>query len=131
MLAEPVERLRGVGAEAVLDVEKPCRLRRAIGAWQVRPLMQKLLALCGTNAQVAAFLGQGNSELRCGQASGAFGFAELEGGAGAGFSRREHPRLELRSRRRTHGPRRDVDERISANGNFKRFAIVGRDEAAG
>jgi hypothetical protein len=54
-----------------------------------------------------------------------------KGGAGAGFSRREHPRLEFRRRRRTHGPRRDVDERIPANRNFKRLAIVGGDEAAG
>ncbi len=69
MLAEPVKRLGGVGAEAVFDMKRPGRLRWQISARQVLPLVQQLLAVRGPDGQIAIALRQGNLELRGGEAS--------------------------------------------------------------
>ena len=58
MLTEPVQRFGGIGAEAVLDVEKAARgLRRQVGARKIASFAHQSLALDGLESQVAIAIG--------------------------------------------------------------------------
>ncbi len=104
VLAEPVQRFRGIGAEAVLDVVETRCLRRQVGAREIASFPHQRFALSILEGQVAVAFGQCDDEAGRGEGRDAVRLAELERRAGAGVGLGQQPWLRFGGSRGVRGP---------------------------